>query len=108
MPLMLVSGVLAPFTEPAGVELDGETSPAPSPPLAMPAFFFAAFSARRFCLEADGGMMVVEMKTRSMVKFTTKNFDKIGRTYKSSVTFDVQEWKSCFSPSLHTAGAFAL
>lgn len=55
MPLMLVSGVLAPFTEPAGVELDGEASP--SAPLAMLAFFFAAFSARRFCLEAEGGMM---------------------------------------------------
>ena len=51
--LILVSGVLValpPLTEPAGVEVDDEVPPA------MPAFFFAAFSARRFCFEAEGAI----------------------------------------------------
>jgi hypothetical protein len=51
--LMLVSGVLValpPLTESAGVDVDGEDLPA------IVAFFFAAFSARRFCFEAEGGI----------------------------------------------------
>ena len=53
--LMLVSGVLValPLTESAGVDVDGELVP-------MPAFFFAAFSARRFCFEAEGAMVQVK------------------------------------------------
>ena len=49
---MLVIGVLIelpPFTEPLGVDADAEAS-------LIPAAFFAAFSASRFCLEAEGGM----------------------------------------------------
>jgi len=53
---MLVSGVLAPLTEPDGVVLEGESSPA------TPAFFFAAFSARRFCFAAEGAIVDDEMK----------------------------------------------
>lgn len=54
--LILVSGVLMalPFTESAGVEVVDEVPPA------IPAFFFAAFSARRFCFEAEGGILVVD------------------------------------------------
>jgi hypothetical protein len=51
---MLVSGVLntlPPLTEPAGVDVDVD----PSPPF-TPADFLAAFSARRFCFEAEGAM----------------------------------------------------
>lgn len=52
IPLMLVNGVLAPLTEPVGVDVAvGELSPGPPP-----AFFLAAFSARRFCFEAEGGI----------------------------------------------------
>lgn len=53
--LMLVSGVLTllPLTEPAGVDVDVDAVP-----LAPPDAFFAAFSARRFCLDAEGGMVV--------------------------------------------------
>ena len=54
---MLVSGVLAPLTEPDGVVLEGESSPA------TPAFFFAAFSARRFCFAAEGAIVDDEMNT---------------------------------------------
>jgi hypothetical protein len=51
--LILVSGVLValpPLTESAGVDVDGDVLPA------IPAFFFAAFSARRFCFEAEGAI----------------------------------------------------
>jgi len=53
--LMLVMGVLEvlpPLTEPAGVEVEVEVLPA------RPAFFFAAFSARRFCFEAEGAIWI--------------------------------------------------
>ena len=54
-PLRLVKGVMVPpFTEPAGVEVDVEASVGPA------AFFFAAFSARRFCFDAEGGIVVWE------------------------------------------------
>lgn len=53
-PLTLVNGVLRPFTEPVGVVVRDE---GPVPPEA--AAFFAAFSARRFCLEAEGAMVRV-------------------------------------------------
>lgn len=48
--LILVMGVFASLTlpDPVGVVADDE---------ARPAFFFAAFSARRFCFDADGAMM---------------------------------------------------
>lgn len=55
--LTLVRGVLMalpPFTEPAGVDVDGDVLPA------IPAFFFAAFSARRFCFEAEGAIEIEE------------------------------------------------
>lgn len=52
MPLILVMGVLAPVTDPAGVDVDVSTSPF------IVEFFFAAFSARRFCFEAEGGIVV--------------------------------------------------
>jgi hypothetical protein len=55
--LTLVSGVLValpPLTESAGVDVDEELVP-------KPAFFFAAFSARRFCFEAEGGMVQVKL-----------------------------------------------
>ena len=56
IPLMLVKGVLAPLTEPVGVDVGGELSPLGP----APAFFFAAFSARRFCFEDDrGGILKV-------------------------------------------------
>ncbi len=51
---MLVIGVLTllpPLTDPDGVDVEVE---APVPPAA----FLAAFSARRFCLEAEGAMVV--------------------------------------------------
>lgn len=50
--LMLVSGVLAllPLRDPVLGVPDVEPSP--------PALFFAAFSARRFCLDAEGAMTV--------------------------------------------------
>lgn len=54
IPLILVKGVLAPLTEPAGVDAIGELSP-----LVPPALFLAAFSARRFCLEAETGILTV-------------------------------------------------
>lgn len=54
IPLILVKGVLAPLTEPVGVDVGGELSP--------PAFFLAAFSARRFCFEDErGGILTVEI-----------------------------------------------
>lgn len=40
-----------PLVEPEGVVPEGEASP--------PDAFFAAFSASRFCFEAEGGMVVV-------------------------------------------------
>ena len=51
--LRLVSGVFSalPFTEPEGVDVDVDAVP--------PADFFAAFSARRFCFDAEGAMVVV-------------------------------------------------
>ncbi len=51
--LTLVRGVLLvlPFTEPVGVEAVVEAVPAA-------AAFFAAFSASRFCFEAEGGIVV--------------------------------------------------
>jgi len=52
-PDMLVSGVFVPLTEPVGVELEGESEPV----VATPAFFFAAFSARRFCFDAEGAIV---------------------------------------------------
>jgi hypothetical protein len=52
IPLILVKGVLAPLTEPAGVDVEGESSPLGPPP----AFFFAAFSASRFCFDAEGAI----------------------------------------------------
>jgi hypothetical protein len=61
--LILVIGVLIalpPFTEPAGVDVDVD----PSTPF-TPADFLAAFSARRFCLEAEGAM--VESKCSSEI-----------------------------------------
>jgi hypothetical protein len=50
--LMLVKGVLIalPGAEPVGVEVDVEASPL------TPAAFLAAFSANRFCLDAEGGI----------------------------------------------------
>ena len=57
IPLILVNGVLAPFTEPVGVDVGGELSPPLGPP---PAFFLAAFSARRFCFDDErGGILTV-------------------------------------------------
>lgn len=50
-PLTLVNGVLWPFTEPVGVVVRDEGP--------VPAAFFAAFSARRFCLEAEGAIVRV-------------------------------------------------
>ena len=52
IPLILVNGVLAPLTEPAGVDVEGDSSPLGPPP----AFFLAAFSASRFCFEAEGAI----------------------------------------------------
>lgn len=54
-PLMLVNGVLRPFTEPVGVVVSDE-GPVPAE---AAAFFLKAFSARRFCLEAEGAMVRV-------------------------------------------------
>lgn len=54
-PLTLVKGVLRPFTEPVGVVTPDEGSVAEAE-----AAFFAAFSARRFCLDAEGAMVRVE------------------------------------------------
>ena len=51
IPLILVKGVLAPLTEPVGVDVGGELSPVGP----APAFFLAAFSARRFCFEDERG-----------------------------------------------------
>jgi len=48
MPLLLVKGVLRPFTEPVGVE---------GLVLEAPAAFFAALSCSRFCLDAEGAMI---------------------------------------------------
>lgn len=58
---MLVRGVLVelPLTEPVGVEAEVESVK----PL-LCADFFAAFSARRFCFEAEGAM-VVEVEVRN-------------------------------------------
>jgi hypothetical protein len=54
-PLILVNGVIVPpFTEPVGVEVEVEAS------VKADAFFFAAFSARRFCFAAEGGIVVWE------------------------------------------------
>lgn len=54
----LVRGVLVelPFTEPFGVEVEVDASV----PFAVLPFVacFAAFSARRFCFDAEGGMVV--------------------------------------------------
>ena len=56
IPLILVKGVLAPLTEPVGVDVRGELSPSGLPP----AFFLAAFSAKRFCFEDErGGILTV-------------------------------------------------
>lgn len=51
--LTLVRGVLVllPFSEPVGVEVVVEAVPATEA-------FFAAFSASRFCFEAEGGIVV--------------------------------------------------
>ena len=57
--LMLVIGVFAklpPFVEPAGVEVEVESS-TPAGALTCE-FFFAAFSASRFCFEDEGGIVV--------------------------------------------------
>jgi len=54
-PLMLVSGVFAPFTEVAGVDVDVEGS-------VPPAAFFAAFSASLFCFDAEGAMAVYSLQ----------------------------------------------
>ena len=51
--LTLVRGVLPP-SEPVGVEEAVVVEAVP----ATPAFFFAAFSASRFCFEAEGGIVV--------------------------------------------------
>jgi hypothetical protein len=63
MPLMLANGVLAPFTEPASVELDGGLSPSP---LAM-----FAFQAEYEHIEGDDGRgkgaMVGEGKKREVL-----------------------------------------
>lgn len=50
-PLTLVRGVVRPLTEPVGVVVLEEGSVAEAE-----AAFFAAFSARRFCLDAEGAM----------------------------------------------------
>ena len=47
IPLILVNGVL----EPVGVDVGGELSPLGP----HPAFFLAAFSARRFCFDDERG-----------------------------------------------------
>ena len=44
--------MLAPSTEPVGVDVEGELSPFRTPP----AFFLAALSTRRFCFEAEGAI----------------------------------------------------
>lgn len=51
--LLPLRGVLKalPLTEPVGVEVEVDASPL------IPADFFAAFSARRFCFDAEGAMM---------------------------------------------------
>jgi hypothetical protein len=49
MPLILVSGVLAPL-----VDVEGDSDLFGPPP----AFFLAAFSASRFCFEAEGAMLL--------------------------------------------------
>ena len=63
--LILVIGVLValPLTESAGVDVDEDV------PAAIPAFFFAAFSARRFCFEAEGAMVMAENNDRLDGKF---------------------------------------
>lgn len=55
--LTLVRGVLPP-SEPVGVEEAVVVEAVP----ATPAFFFAAFSASRFCFEAEGGIVVKGQK----------------------------------------------
>jgi len=52
IPLLLVKGVLRPFTEPAGVDMRLEGSV-----LEAPAAFFAALSCSRFCLDTEGAMI---------------------------------------------------
>ena len=64
IPLKLVNGVLAPLTEPVGVDVGGELSPLGP----LPAFFLAAFSANRFCFEDDGAISTVA-DWRSMAIF---------------------------------------
>jgi len=53
--------MVPPFTEPVGVEVDVEGS------VKAAAFFFAAFSARRFCFDAEGGMK--ELGRSNVIKF---------------------------------------
>jgi len=55
---MGVFAELPPKTEPAGVDVEVEASGVPFTFAAC----FAAFSARRFCFEVEGGMMVDEGK----------------------------------------------
>jgi len=52
IPLLLVKGVLRPFTEPVGVDMRLEGLV-----LEAPAAFFAALSCSRFCLDAEGAMI---------------------------------------------------
>ncbi len=60
---MLVSGVLValPFTEPVGVVPEGVDVlvEASVPPALFFADCFAAFSASRFCFDAEGAMLVL-------------------------------------------------
>jgi hypothetical protein len=54
---MLVKGVLVPVPLPVGVEL-----PVAVPPSLSLAFCFATFSANRFCLEAEGAIVIVDRR----------------------------------------------
>lgn len=66
---MLVSGVLIvlpallPFTEPFGVSVEPDVVASDLPLAAC----FAAFSARRFCFEAEGAMVVGREDVRARV-----------------------------------------
>lgn len=67
---MLVIGVLTlllPLTEPVGVVVDVDGSVLPF----TPAAFFAAFSASRFCFDADGAMSSFNRSMELMKNFNT-------------------------------------
>jgi hypothetical protein len=76
----LVSGVLPPLTEPVGVDVDDEGSPAPA---WTPAARFAAFSASLFCFDDEGGMRSLSVADRWRTVSTKKSDRK--RTSNESV-----------------------